>query len=78
MTDSVKPIQFRRELAHRTACGLDVTLYWHPRTDALTVCVVDEQHEDYFEIAAAPSNALSVFYHPFLYADEVHLPAQAA
>jgi hypothetical protein len=78
MTDSIKPIQFRRELAHRTASGLDVTLYWHPRTDELTVRVVDEHHEDYFEITATPSNALSVFYHPFLYANDTHLPARAA
>lgn len=78
MSHQVEPIVFRRELAHRVGPGLDVTLYWHPRTSALTVCVVDEEHEDYFEVAASPANALAVFYHPFLYADDERMPARAA
>ncbi len=70
MLDAVDRIQFRRELAHRAELGLDVTLYWHPRTNTLTVCVADEENQDYFELAPAPSEALAVFYHPFLYTDE--------
>ena len=78
MSDAVHPIPFRRELAHRVARGLDVTLYWHPRTNALTVCVVDEEHQAYFEIDASPSNALAIYHHPFLYTDEPRRFASAA
>ena len=78
MSNTVEPIQFRRELAHRVGCGLDVTLYWHPKTNDLTVCVVDVEHQDYFEIDAAPELALAVFHHPFLYADEPDRFVEAA
>ena len=78
MFEAPEPIQFRRELAHRVGSGLEVTLYWHPKTNALTVCVVDVEHQDYFEIDAAPDCALAVFHHPFLYADEPDRFEQAA
>jgi len=32
-----------QELAHRESDGLEVTLFWHPITDALTVCVCDQR-----------------------------------
>jgi hypothetical protein len=78
MSKAVEPIQFRRELAHRSGCGLEVTLYWHPKTNAVTVCVVDVEHQDYFEIDVAPEYALAVFHHPFLYVDEPDCFEQAA
>lgn len=78
MPEVVEPIEFRRELAHRAGSGLDVTLYWHPTTNVLTVCVVDVEHQDFFEIEAAPKYALAVFHHPFLYADEPDRLGQAA
>jgi hypothetical protein len=78
MSDAVHHDRFRRELAHRVESGLDVTLYWHPSTGALTVCVVDDERQDYFELDADPSNALAVYYHPFVYADAPHLFVSAA
>lgn len=78
MSDAIDRMQFRRELAHRAGQGLDVTLYWHPPTNALTVCVVDERHQDYFEIDTSPSHALAAFYHPFLFTDEPQRFASAA
>ena len=57
-----------RELAHRATDGLEVTLFWHPVTDGLTVCVCDQRCGSYFEIRPEPHQALDVFYHPYGYA----------
>jgi hypothetical protein len=59
----------RRELAHRSGAGVDVTLYWHPTFDELIVCVYDKRHGAHFEIRPAPNLALDVYYHPYAYAD---------
>ena len=59
-----------RELAHRSNDGIDVTLFWHPHTDELTVCVSDQRRGAYFEIGIEPHNALDAFYHPYSYAPQ--------
>jgi hypothetical protein len=59
----------RRELARRSSSGVDVTLYWHPTLDELTVSVYDERHGAYFEMRPHRSLALDVYYHPYAYAD---------
>jgi hypothetical protein len=59
----------RRELARRSSAGVDVTLYWHPTLDELTVSVFDERHGGHFEIRPQRSLALDVYYHPYAYAD---------
>jgi hypothetical protein len=59
----------RRELAHRSNDGLDVTLLWQPADDELTLCVCDERLGAYFEIHPAPFVALDAFHHPHAYAD---------
>ena len=59
----------RRELAHRLGDGVEVTLYWTPRTDALTVCVSDRSADDNFELVLGPQDdPLEVFHHPYSYA----------
>jgi hypothetical protein len=57
-----------RELAHRESEGVEVVLFWHDVTNKLTVCVCDTRSGAYFELAAAPEDALDVFYHPYSYA----------
>jgi hypothetical protein len=57
-----KQIQLR-ELAHRATGGLEVVLFWDEATDELTVSVSDKRTGAYFEFAAAPDEALDVFYH---------------
>jgi hypothetical protein len=57
-----------RELAHRSNGGIDVTLFWHPDTQELTICVCDERHGACFEFEPATSHALDAFYHPYSYA----------
>jgi hypothetical protein len=61
----------RKELAHRSSDGMDVTLIWvHcDGEDAAVVCVCDGRDGSYFEIPAEPYLALEVYYHPFAYRD---------
>jgi hypothetical protein len=67
------PNAFRRELAHRSGDGLDVTLLWcpanGPNDESTVVCVCDIRDGAYFEIATEPYLALDVYYHPFAYRD---------
>jgi len=63
MTDSTLT-----ELHHRSADGLEVSLLWSPRTNALTVAVEDSRSGVSFELPAPAENALDVFEHPFAYA----------
>ncbi len=64
------PASERRELAHRSGAGVDVTLYWQPILDELLVCVRDERHGTHFEIRPSRNLALDVYYHPYAYAKE--------
>jgi hypothetical protein len=61
----------RRELAHRSSEGMDVTLVWvqGDAEDKVVVCVCDSREGAYFEIPAEPYLALAVYYHPFAYSD---------
>jgi hypothetical protein len=68
MNSTTPQIRSMRELAHRSNDGLDVTLFWHPGTDELTVCVCDTRRGAYFEIEPEKSNALDAFHHPYSYA----------
>ena len=63
-----------RELAHRVNDGLEVILLWQKLTDELTVAVSDERTGTYFELTAAPDQALDVFNHPFAHAAFRGLP----
>jgi hypothetical protein len=56
-----------RELSHRNSDGLEVTLFWRPADDELTVCVCDQRRGAYFEIHPDAHLALDVFYHPYSY-----------
>jgi hypothetical protein len=64
------PIQIRsmRELAHRSDGGIEVTLFWHPDAQELTVCVCDQRRGAYFEFEPEAEHALEAFYHPYSYA----------
>jgi hypothetical protein len=57
-----------RELAHRHADGVHVTLLWHPSTDRVTVDVFDEGSGEKFEFEAPAARALDAFWHPYAYA----------
>jgi hypothetical protein len=66
----------RRELAHRSSAGVDVTLYWHSVLDELTVWVRDQHHGAHFEIHPQRHLAHDVYYHPYAYADPEDVYAQ--
>ncbi len=58
----------RRELAHRSADGVEVTLLWNPVSDAVSVRVIERDTEACFEIPVARDQALNAFNHPYAYA----------
>jgi hypothetical protein len=72
----------RRELAQRSADGVEVTLYWQPIPGSVAVEVRDASTEDAFEITVPCDRALDAFHHPFAYAaslsTSVRLPLAAA
>jgi hypothetical protein len=57
----------RRELDHRQANGIDVTLWWQPSDDRLVVTVLD-RNGDSFELSVEARDALDAFEHPYAYA----------
>jgi hypothetical protein len=63
-----------RELAYRANDGVEVVLFWQQNTDHVTVAVSDERIGAYFELAAAPDQALDVFNHPYAHAAFRRLP----
>jgi hypothetical protein len=57
----------RRELAHRSGDGLEVSLLWDPRDDSLSVRVKDTREGARFDIPVVDAKPLEVFEHPFAY-----------
>jgi hypothetical protein len=66
--------QPHQELAYRENDGVEVVLFWQRGTDELTVGVSDRRNGGYFELAAAPHQALDVFNHPYAHAAFRSLP----
>jgi hypothetical protein len=62
------PTTASRELAHRSHDGLEVTLLWDPRSNQVSVDVVDDRHDNSFTLAVHPESALDAFNHPYAYA----------
>jgi hypothetical protein len=58
----------RRELAHRTSDGLEVTLLWTKPTDTVTLEIVDFRSGERLEVEVAKHAALDAFNHPYVYA----------
>jgi hypothetical protein len=58
----------RRELAQRSADGVEVTLLWNPVSDTIAVRVVERDTEACFELPVARDQALNAFNHPYAYA----------
>jgi hypothetical protein len=63
---STNPIaNARRELAHRRNGGMDVTLYWSPGGNSISIEVRQPATEETLTVTIAPEQALDAFYHPF-------------
>lgn len=56
------------ELANRTGDGIDVTLWWAPADDSVSVEVLHFDTASSFELQVDRARALEAFYHPFAYA----------
>jgi hypothetical protein len=59
-----------RELDQRSGDGIDVTLFWSPRTNRLWIVVEDTRDGDSFELDVDPADALDAFHHPYAYAND--------
>ena len=57
----------RRELAHRRANGIDVSLFWDKVGDLLSLEVYDAKTSELFAIEVPRNRALDAFHHPFAY-----------
>ena len=63
-----------RELARRSADGIDVALLWDSGANRVFVAVDDEGRGERFRIAIGNRSALEAFHHPYAYAADA-LPA---
>ena len=68
MAANAPSLTARRELASRTSDDLEVTLWWDPRINAISVSVWNWKRDTHFELTVDRDRALDVFYHPFSYA----------
>ena len=66
MTKQARDTQ-RRELAHRTADGMEIRLLWDTADDTVVVEVIDRRYEQVFEAGVPAGHALDAFHHPLAY-----------
>ena len=58
----------RRELAHRSSDGIEVTLFWSKPSTQVTIAVLDTRSSEVLEFEIDGSAALDAFNHPYAYA----------
>jgi hypothetical protein len=58
----------RRELAHRSSDGIEVTLFWSKPSTQVTIAVLDTRSNETLEFEIDGSAALDAFNHPYAYA----------
>ena len=58
----------RRELAHRTSDGIEVTLFWSKPANRITLEVLDSWSGEKLEFDVDRRAALDAFKHPYAYA----------
>jgi hypothetical protein len=58
----------RRELAHRTNDGIDVTLFWSKASNRVTISIFHVRDATALEFEVEGADALDAFYHPYAYA----------
>jgi hypothetical protein len=58
----------RRELAHRTNDGIEVTLFWTKSTNRVSVEVLDSRSGETLDFDVDRHVALDAFRHPYVYA----------
>jgi hypothetical protein len=68
----------RRELAHRTGDGIEVSLLWTKSTNRIAIAVADSHSGEELEFEVDGSRALDAFNHPYAYAATVRVPSAPA
>jgi hypothetical protein len=56
-----------RELDHRSAHGIDVSLLWDPDSNRVLLAVEDHRLQESIRLEVPAADALHAFHHPFLY-----------
>ena len=56
-----------KELAYRNQNGLEVTLLWDPRSNQVSVEVIDQLEDSGFRLPIDSHLALDAFHHPYAY-----------
>lgn len=59
------------ELAFRSSCDIDISLFWSRAHNTCSVQDVDWRTDEDFTIDVAPERALEVFEHPYAYASAI-------
>ena len=67
-----------RELAHRHHDGLEVTLLWDPRSNEVSIELVDDRNETAVAFGVDPKFALDAFHHPFAYVPALDIDLEYA
>jgi hypothetical protein len=67
-----------RELNHRVNDGIDVRLLWNPRSNVVSIAVLDERTGECFELDVDPEDAQVAFEHPYGYANRGWIESLAA
>ena len=67
-----------KELAYRNQNGLEVTLLWDPRSNEVSVEVIDHLDDSGFRLPIAGHLALDAFHHPYAYAQSRRESLRAA
>ena len=57
-----------RELDHRSGDGIDVRLLWDPRTNHVSIAVIDEHTGAILTFVVDGAAARTAFHHPYAYA----------
>jgi hypothetical protein len=65
---TTKELTERRELAHRTNDGIDVTLFWSKASNRVTISVLHARSAMALEFEVDGADALDAFNHPYAYA----------
>ena len=67
----------RRELAHRSNDGVEVTLFWSKPSNRVTIAVLDSHSGEILEFEVDGVAALDAFNHPYAYAATHRAPGLA-
>lgn len=67
-----------RELAYRHQDGLEVTLFWQPSSNEVSIELVDDRNGRALAFAVEGASALDAFHHPFAYAPAADVDVEEA